>query len=112
MKLTVGALAFFVLLQVMAQTIEREVKGLAEMFHHHAEWGVVALLAWNQLAQSIPTPGPTASWQHVWFFNVAHLVVGNRNMLGKRTGSNGLLERKHGTGSFTQEELARMAEKK
>jgi len=96
------------LAQVIAGVLEREVKGFADLFHRHSEFGAIAVWVWSVLCQALPAPGKGASWVQTTFYNLAHLAAGNLRLIGKRAGGEGLIDRRLGTGSFTKEDLARM----
>lgn len=97
--------------QVIAQTLEREVSGFADLLHRHSEFGAIAVWLWSVVCQALPAPGAGASWLQVTFYNLAHLGAGNLRLLGKRSGTEGYLDRRSRTGAFSQQELDRMTKK-
>ena len=105
------ALGILFILQVIAQTLEREVKGFTDLFHRHSEFGAVALWLWSVVCQAIPAPTAGGSWVHATFYNLAHLAAGNLRLLGKRAGGEGYIDRRRTTGSFSQKELDQMTRK-
>ena len=102
------AVAVLLLTQVLAQFLEREVQGFVNLFHHHGEIGVMLLWCWSLIAQTIPAPTEKSSFGHIWFYNISHFIAGNARMIGKRSGGDGYIDRRLGTGRFSRQELEEM----
>jgi hypothetical protein len=68
--------------------IAEEIRGLVrlghELAHQNPEYLLALYMAFMSLVQTIPTPGPGASWIHCWIYDWAHRASMNWRAAGQR----------------------------